>query len=155
MTAQTQHSKPIRLAHAALTAAIDGKWRKASDLVTRISTECPGPGIGDALIAWCDALAEHSNGGPVEFGKVRVRTLETETGAIDADAGRTPYLDWAGRLVVARGAGDFDAFAALLDEVNAIPDGFERGRYAGQLLESAALTIRNLPYGYARMGGTR
>jgi hypothetical protein len=39
-----------------------------------------------------------------------------------------------------------------MDELNAIDDGFTRGRYVVQLVESVALVMRTLPYGYARMG---
>jgi hypothetical protein len=36
--------------------------------------------------------------------------------------------------------------------VNQIEDGFERGRWVSELIQSVALTIRSLPRGYARMG---
>jgi hypothetical protein len=153
--ANSQHSKPVRLAHAALAAATAGKWKSVATTVERISTECPGVGLGDALVAWCDAIAEHSNDGMPEFGRVRVATLETDTGAMNAPSGQTPHIQWVGRLIAARAAGDRAAFEACMDELNAIVDGFERGRYVLQLVESVALTIRHLPRGYARMGSTQ
>lgn len=147
-----QHSKPIRLAHAALAAGIDGNWRRVEDLLNRLNAECPGPGLGDALVAWCDALAEHSCDGMPEFGRVKVAHLNVDTGAMNQQDEITPERSWVGRLLAARGAGDRDAFAALLDELNAIPDGFQRGHHVSTLVESVALTIRNVPRGYARMG---
>lgn len=155
MGSPEQHSKPVRLAHAALFAAIDGKWKRVEGLLIRLNTECPGPGLGDALVAWCDALAEHSNDGMPEFGRVRVQTLEVETGAMNAPNGETPEIRWVGRLITARAAGDRAAFEACMADLNAISDGFARGRYVLQLVESVALTVRNLPRGYARMGQTR
>jgi hypothetical protein len=149
---QAEHSKPVRLAHAALFAAMDNKWKRVEALLSRLNTECPGPGIGDALVAWCDAMAEHAEGGEPEFGRIRVATINTDTGALNAEDGNRPAIRWATRLVAARAAGDRGAFVAAMDELNAIPDGFERGRYVGQLVESVALTIRTLPRGYARMG---
>lgn len=149
MTAPT-HSKPVRLAHAILQAAVGQELRKVERLMARLNTECPGPGLGDALVAWCDALAEHANDGMPEFGQVRVLDIDQETGARLTE--RTPQQQWANRLIVARAAGDQPAFQALLDELNAVEDGFERGQYAATLILAVAGTIRLFPRGYARMG---
>lgn len=152
MSNAAAHSKPVRLAHAALRAGVVGKWKTVEALLNRINAECPGPGLGDALVAWCDALAEHSNDGMPEFGRIKVAHLNADTGAMNKRDEITPERAWAARLVAARGAGDRAAFESLLDELNAIPDGFERGRYATTLVESVAGTIRTLPRGYAHMG---
>jgi len=151
MTAPT-YSKPVRLAHQAITAGVDGKWSRVGDIVKRLNIECPGPGLGDALVAWCDALAEHANDGMPEFGRARVAHLNKDTGTINKKEEITPEREWVARLVTARAAGDRDAFVAAMDELNAISDGFERGRYVLTLVESVALTIRSFPRGYARMG---
>jgi hypothetical protein len=150
----TEHSKPVRLAHAALYAGIDGKWKRVEDILNRLNSECPGPGLGDALVAWCDALAEHSTGGKPVFGRVKVSHLNVDTGSMDNQAEITPERAWVARLVAARAAGDRDAFVALIEELNAIDDGFEQGKYVATLVECVALTMRNLPRGYARKGGT-
>lgn len=150
MSDAAAHSKPVRLAHAALYACIDKDWTKAERLLRRLNTECPGPGLGDALVAWCDALAEHGNDGPFEFGKVRVFEVDGDTGAKLGDL--TPQQEWCNRLIVARAAGNRDAFAALLDELNTIADGMERGTYAVCLAQAVAGTMRTYPRGYARMG---
>jgi hypothetical protein len=146
------HSKPVRLAHAALLAGVDGKWQRATDLIKRINEECPGPGLGDALVAWCDAMQEHSTDGDMTFVKIQTAPMKVETGELEAHGEKAAYLAWCGRLITARAAGDRDAFVACMDELNAMPDGFERGQYVGALVESVALTIRTLPRGYARMG---
>lgn len=145
------HSKPVRLAHAALFAAVDLKWRRCEELLARLNRECPGPGLGDALVAWCDAMQEHSTDGDMSFQKVRTIPMAIETGELDAAAGKTRYLAWCGRIIAARAAGDRDGFVACMDELNAIPDGRERGRYVCMLVESVALTMRNLPRGYANL----
>jgi hypothetical protein len=150
-----QHSKPVRLAHAALTAGVDGKWKRVEQLLNRINTECPGSGLGDALVAWCDAFAEHSNDGMPEFEQVRIAHLNVDTGAMNQADEVTARRAWAGRIIAARVAGDRDAFVTCLDELNAIEDGFERGQHVASLVESVALSIRTLPRGYARMGRAR
>jgi hypothetical protein len=147
-----EHSKPIRLAHAALLAGVDGKWQKATDIIARINAECPREGLADALVAWCDAIQEHSTDGDMAFQKIRTVPMAVETGELNNPAADTPQMGWAQRLIVARAAGDRDAFVALLDELNAIGDGWERGRYVSALVTSAALTIRTLPRGYATLG---
>jgi hypothetical protein len=152
VTDKPQHSKPVRLAHAALVAGVDGKWKRVEDILRRLNTECPGPGLGDALVAWCDAMAQHAEGGEPEFQPVRIATMNADTGGLNSPEGNTPELRWAGRLIAARAAGDRDQFVAVMDELNAIDDGFTRGRYVVQLVESVALVMRTLPYGYARMG---
>jgi hypothetical protein len=148
----TEHRKPVRLAHAALFAGIDGKWKRVEEILQRLNAECPGPGLGDALVAWCDALAEHSCDGMPEFGRVNVAHFNSDTGAMNRRDEITPERAWTNRLVTARAAGDRDAFVAAMDELNAIPDRLAAGRYVTTLVQSVALTIRSLPRGYANMG---
>lgn len=147
-----EHSKPIRLAHAALLAGVDDKWQKATDLVARINAECQSGGLADALVAWCDAMQEHANDGDMTFQKIRTVPMAVETGELNNETAKTPYMDWTQRLITARAAGDRDAFVALLDELNAVGDGRERGRYVSALVTSVALSIRTLPRGYAKLG---
>lgn len=147
------HSKPVRLAHAVLLAAVEKDWPKVRQLMERLNTECPGPGLGMAFVAWCDALASHANDGDFEFGKVRVFDINQDDGSRLTE--RTPQQDWCNRLIVARAAGDRPAFAALLDELNTITDGMDRGAYAVTLIMAVAGTIRLFPRGYARMGSAQ
>jgi hypothetical protein len=144
------HSKPVRLAGAVLGAAVEQDWRKAERYMRRLNDECDSEGLATALIAWCDALAEHANDGMPEFGRVRVLNINVETGARLAEL--TPEQQWVERLMVARQSGDRSACVALFDELNAIPDGFDRGKYASTLIQGVAGTIRTFPRGYARMG---
>lgn len=145
-----EHSKPVRLASAALQAAIAGKWKTVESVMHRLGAECDSHGLAMALVAFCDTFAEHACDGMPEFGKVRVAPWNTDTGAIgkyERDSVR-----WATELIQARAAGDEPAFSALLAELSAFDDGYKRGRYVLELVESVALTMRSLPRGFARMG---
>lgn len=153
MTQPASHSKPVRLAAAALDAALAEKWPRAERALQRLNAECDSHGLATALIAWCDTLIDHTTGGQLEFQKTRIAAWNTDTGAVGGEV--RPTVRWAMDLIQARAAGDLDAFQAKLDELNAIPDGFERGRYAVELLQSVALTINSLPRGYAEMGRAR
>jgi len=143
-----QHSKPVRLAGAILHAAVERDWPKVRHYVDRLNTECTAHGLGLALVAWCDALAEHANDGMPEFGKVRVLDVDQDSGARITDP--NPQQQWASALVAARAAGDHTAFRTLLNELNAIEDGRERGQYASALIQGVAGTIRTFPRGYTK-----
>jgi hypothetical protein len=144
------HRKPVRLAAAVLDAAIDQDWPKTTRYIDRLNAECPGEGLTIALIAWCDTAAAHAEGGPPEFGRTRVASWDTGSGALVKDV--DDYNRWARALVRARCEGDEQAFNALVGELNAVGDGWERGRYTSVLIQAVAAAIRSLPYGYARMG---
>jgi len=145
-----EHSKPVRLAAQVLHAALDEEWPKAERALRRLQAECDSGGLGLALVAWCDAFAEHATGGPPEFGKVRMAPWNVDTGSVGGEV-REP-VRWAIALITARAQGDREAFVAGLDRLNQIEDGFERGRWVSELIQSVALTIRSLPRGYGRMG---
>lgn len=144
--------KATRLAGEVLRSAIDQNWRRCERYMARLNEECPREGIGYALVAWCDALAEHAHDGMPEFGKIRIVDVDQDSGAALTDDTRTPQVRWCNRLVAARAAGDKAAFSALLDELNTIGDGMERGKYASALILAVAGTIRTYPRGYAEMG---
>ncbi len=145
------HSKPLRLAAAALTAGIDDKWKAATRYVQRINDECGPDALPLVLMGWCDTMAEHATDGQPLSAKVNVLGMEHETGSLASDK-MPPRTRWAAAVLKARAELDEDAFRALIEELNAMPDGHERGSYVGAVLESAALSIRSLPRGYARMG---
>lgn len=149
MTAPS-HSKPVRLAAAALDAALAQQWPRAERALQRLNAECDRHGLATALIGWCDTLIVHTTGGDTDPGKVRMSAWNVDTGALGGEV--RPTVRWAMELIQARASMDIDAFQAKLDELNAITDGFERGRYAVELLQSVALTINSLPRGYGRMG---
>jgi hypothetical protein len=147
-----QYSKAVRLAGAALHAGIDGDWTKASYYVQRINDECDPSGLCDAPIGWCDTQIEHATGGDFEFSdRFQAHTMEVGSGQLDRDDAPA-RVRWAYRLVLARARGDETEFRALLDDLNSFEDGAQRGSYVGALVESAALAMRTLPRGYARMG---
>lgn len=144
------HSKPIRLAHAALFAGIDGNWDKASRYMQRINDECGPNSLPYALMAWCDALADHATGGAPGPRQVAVKGMDYASGAITDEV--PARIRWAQDVVKARAEMDEAAFTATVDELTQIEDGKERGSYVGAVLEVAALSIRGLPRGYTRMG---
>lgn len=153
MTATASHSKPVRLAGAALNAALARQWPRAERALQRLNAECDSHGLAVALIAWCDTLIDHATGGETDPQKVRMAAWNVDTGAIGGEV--RPTVRWAMELVRARAADDQDGFEALLDELNAIGDGCARGEYVVDLLQSVALTISSLPRGYGRMGWSR
>jgi hypothetical protein len=142
-------TKAARLAGAVLAAAVDQDWGRARRALERLNTECSPGGLGVALMVWCDALGEHANGGPFEFGRVRIMDLDQDTGARLTQT--TPRQRWTNQLITARVAGDKAAFGALIDELNTL-DAATRGAYAASLIEAVAGTIRLFPPGYARQG---
>ena len=147
------HRKEVRLAGAAFQAALAGKWRSAERFVKRISDECGGEGMNTALLAWCDTMADHANGGLPPAKRVNMALVNADTGQLDqlgTDAVPAKH-QWAARLVAARAAMDHDAFAALIEELP--QDALEMSRYIFAVLEGVAHTVNGLPRGYARMGG--
>lgn len=147
-----EHSKPIRLAAAALRAGIDDKWPAASRYVQRINDECGPDSLPYALMAWCDAVADHATDGQPVTEKVHVAPMAYETGQIGGDV--PPRIRWGNAVVKARAEMDQAAFTSLVNELTGITDAKERGSYVGTVLEAAALSIRAFPRGYARMGRT-
>lgn len=146
----SEHRKHIRLAGAALTAGIDGKWKAASRYLQRINDECGPDSLPEVLMAWCDTMADHATDGHPVSTEVNVESMQYETGSIGGDA--PPRIRWATAVLKARAEMDQDAFRACIEEVNAMDDGHERGSFVAAVLEGAALTVRGLPRGYARMG---
>jgi len=146
-----QYSKAVRLATNAYHAAIAKDWRKVERVLARLNEECAGEGLFTALQAWCDTFVAHASGGFGEPGKFRMVGWNVDTGAVNESEVRASVA-WSHRLISARAAMDLDAFNAALQELNDITDGFERGRYVGELLECIALTANSLPRGYGRMG---
>lgn len=146
----TEHSKPIRLAAAALTAGIDDKWDKATRYVQRINDECTADALPEVLMGWVDTLAMHATGGAPIRSVGAVTAMAYETGELGGEL--PPRIRWAHAVVKARAEMDEAAFTALIHELNELDNGRERGAYVGAVLESAALSIRIMPRGYARMG---
>jgi hypothetical protein len=146
-TPHLQHSKPRRLASAILAAAIDEKWTTVSTLMTRLSNECPGEGITEALIGWCDTTLNHASGGTFGTGqRLAVMPMARETGQLGGEL--AAETRWAMDLLQARANMDKPAFRALLEQINTISDGYARGQYAGALVQCCALTIRDLPMSF-------
>jgi hypothetical protein len=144
------------LAAAAFHAALAQDWPAANKAMNEAGRASPNV-IALMLVTFCDtaiaAQREMAGLPPLEDGHgeevARPGWFNVETGQLvtDADA-MPPALRWAGQLVAARAALDYDGFQALL---SAMPsDGFKRGEYAATLLEGcAAMTA------LVRRGGAR
>lgn len=151
MTAPAQYRKPVRLALAALAAAVEKDWSRATATVERISRECAGPGLFDALVTWCEAFSQHSNDGVRPLGgKVRMVGWDVDTGKVGEQV--KEETQWAMDLIKARAEGDLDAFNTLVKRLNDEPDGYRRGQFVSALVVTVSTTIRALPRGYATMG---
>lgn len=145
----SEHSKPVRLAAAALTAAIDGKWEKATGYVQRINDECGPDSLPYVLMAWCDTLADHATDGRPIKKVAEVHGMNYDTGSMTDEP--PPRVKWAQRIIKARAEMDQPAFTEVYDELSTLADGGERGAYVGAVLEAAALSMCGLPRGYAAM----
>ena len=148
------HSKPIRLASAAMQAALASKHDSAVSYLQRINDECGGQGLYVALMAWCDAYADHATGGAPTPARVNMSFIREDTGQLDDENSDRlpPEIRWAGQIVAARAALDQDRFDELITKMP--DDGAGRGDYMGAVLLTIANTINGLPRGFARMGRT-
>lgn len=150
------HSKPVRLAAAALDAAHGRRHAAAAGYIQRIHDECGGwDGLHMALLAWIDTFADHATDGETARGAVpatRMRLLNSDTGALEK-VGESPApasVQWAAKLIDARIRMNRDEFEELFEE---LPDGArERGQYVWAVLTSVSHTMNGLPRGFARMG---
>ena len=146
------HSKPRRLARAALIAAIDQRWNAAERAIQRVSDECGGAGLGEAILAWTDAMIHHATAGQqVPFAPGGMDFADPQTGQLNVEL--PAEVEWAGRLLAARAAMDQDRYRAVLAELPDDPAGI--GLHVWRLIEVIGMTIRGLPSGYALMGRTR
>ncbi len=146
------HSKARRLAAAALAAALASKWPTASRYVKRINDECGGEGLNTALVGWCDTYIDHATDGHHEPTRARMYFVRADTGGLDhaGSPDLPPRIDWAGRLVAARGSMVLEAWQAALDELP--EDGYQVGAYVMAVLECVATSINGFPRGFVRMG---
>jgi len=147
MSAQftADRAKAAGLATRAYHAAVREDWPAASAAMAEAGRQGPNV-IALVLAAFCDttlSLQREMRGMPppgdgvAEDGLVRPVWVNADTGKVTADAdGLPPAVRWAGQLVAARAALDFDGFQALLLAMPA--DGLKRGEYATALLMSCA-----------------
>ena len=141
--------RAYELAAQALQAAVREQWETATDAVQAIGDECGPEGVEYACRAWCDALIvryQAATGLPYPAGEpVRPVWQDAVTGTLkDADEVGTRSR-WAGRLLAARAALDYDAYKALIASVP--PDPQVVGEHVGTLLTTVATTLRDLMAG--------
>jgi hypothetical protein len=143
-----QYRLPVRLAAAALQAAMAGKHQTAGRLVERIVTECGWPGVDDALRGLIDTYLDHISDGRVDQyrGRGRVGAWNGDTGAMTTDltAPEIPErVRWATQLVQARADLDHQRWDELIGELT--DDTF--GDRVVAVLEGAASTMASVPRG--------
>jgi hypothetical protein len=150
-------AKAAAMGARAYHAAARGDWAEASKAMAVIGRQNPNV-IALVLSAFCDTtigiqrdmrgLPPMEDGVP-EDGPVRPAWVNADTGQLTMDADALPpAVRWAGQLIAARAALDFESFQALL---TAMPtDGFKRGEYANTLLMTCVSTAKLA----ARHGGT-
>lgn len=146
---QSEHSKPVRLATAALRAALADDWPKASRAVQRLSDECGGQGLNQALCAWVDTYVAHARDGDMTPSRGRALAINVDTGSTSRE-GMPPHIEWAMRVVETRAALDHAGYQACIRELP--DDGAEIGKHVGAVLQCIAQTINGLPRGFALMG---
>jgi hypothetical protein len=140
--------KARNLAERAYHAAVREDWAAANLAMAEAGRQTPNV-IALVLSMFCDTIIglqrarmglPPGEDGVPEDGPVRPGWFNADTGqmTMDADdAGLPAAVRWAGQLVAARAALDFDGFQALLQAMPA--DGFKRGEYANALLRGCAL----------------
>jgi hypothetical protein len=142
-------ARALALGTRAYHAAVREDWPATRAAMAEAGRQGPNV-IALVLTGFCDttiALQREIRGMPplqdgvAEEGPVRPVWLNGETGKLTMDAGDlTPAVRWAGQLVAARAAQDFDGFQALLKAMPA--DGLKRGEYATTLLMSCVTLAR-------------
>jgi hypothetical protein len=162
MSAQftADRAQAASLAQRAYHAGVREDWPAASAAMAEAGRQGPNV-IALVLTTFCDTtlslqremrgMPPLENGVP-EDGPVRPVWLNADTGKVTADAdGLPPAVRWAGQLVAARAALDFDGFQALLLAMPA--DGLKRGEYATALLMSCATLANRARRAAARRDG--
>lgn len=152
MTAPNEtHGKAVRLARAALDAALASKWQAMGRYVQRISDELGEDGLTTALMAWCDTLWAHSTDGDMQPRQIGgLGFANYQTGEMSDPSGVPVEVGWAGRLLQARAEMDEGKFVSLLHDLPDDPTAI--GAHFSALLNIVSATINGLPRGYALMG---
>jgi hypothetical protein len=141
MAARADRVKATDIATRAYRAAVDGDRPAANRAMAEAGRQSPNV-IALVLTRFCDTIialgrdmAVTSPDDATGDGPVRPVWLNADTGhaTMDADAEELPpAVRWAGQLVAARTARDFDAYQALLTGMP--DDGRQRGACANALL---------------------
>lgn len=149
------HSKPVRLAGAALQAAMVRKPDLAARYMQRVTAECGPDGVDIALTAWCDTYVDHALDGVPDDESARTRLrgrfgfVEGNSGRVDgADSDRVPAdVRWAAQVIDARATLNEARWRQLLQGVP--DDDATRGRYVLTLVTVIADSINAFPRGFA------
>lgn len=132
---------------------VDDEYDEALREIRELFDSYGSEGIFVALLAWCDAYADHASAGLTRTGGRRAPMFMlaadgVSTGAVTSvdHADLPPEVAWCGRLIRARCAMDLAETLKLWYE---LPND-DIGPYVVQTLESVGSTISALPRGFAR-----
>jgi hypothetical protein len=136
-----------RLAIKALSAAVHDRPGDAAETVEGIATVHGSVGVQAAMITWCDLFLDHAKGGLTPAQVNLQITFQNDDGD-DSGAETPPELLWAQRMIYARANASRQQWAAALNDLPT-DDAPRVGAHVMTLLNLVALTMRDLPRGYA------
>lgn len=131
----------LELAASALSLAIDEDAAGAINAVEQCRLRFGPYAMVLAMAAWIDTAALRLGIEPGPENSIQLGFISEKTGEMTTNADEVePTYRWAGRLMVARMAGDFDQFRALM---NSVPrDPAIQGDHIFALLQSLSTMLR-------------
>jgi hypothetical protein len=135
--------RAVELAETALNAAMTNDVRAAVDAIQAIGKETGEGGLGDAVLAWCDAYIERMPGARAAADRgamISPAFMVEGSGVIGGPEGAPVEVRWAARLIVARALDDQATFMALLGAVPEDPR--IRGDHIWGLVSTVAASLR-------------
>lgn len=137
------------LAAAALMAGLNEQWPAATAALQAINDELGANGTEYACRAWCDTLVIRYQAatGMTDGDGTVIQPVwkDAETGEEFGADKAEPAARWAGQVIAARAAMDFDGYSALVSSLPADPQVI--GDHVGTLLTMVATTLRALMAG--------
>jgi hypothetical protein len=133
-----------RLAIKALSAAVHDRPGDAVQTVEGIATVHGSVGVQAAMITWCDLFLDHAKGG-LAPAQVKLQIMFQDD---DPDAETPPEWLWAQRMIYARANASRQQWAEALNDLPT-GDASRVGAHVMTLLNLVAVTMRDLPRGYA------
>jgi hypothetical protein len=118
---------------------------KPRKTVEGIATVHGSVGVQAAMITWCDLFLDHAKGG---LTPAQVKLQITFQNDDDPDAATPAELLWAQRVIYARASASRQQWVEALNDLPTA-DSYGVGAHVMTLLNLVALTMRDLPRGYA------
>jgi hypothetical protein len=146
-----QVKRAAALALHALRLQQASEPERVGEILAMIDNEYGPKGMYVALLAWCDAVAEHATDGqPHVPARWEPMFMDRDTGSVTTDTGGPEVPDdlrWAGQLITARINRNEERFNDLIAEK--ADDAMDA---VVSVLIAAACTINDLPRGIALLG---